>query len=85
MVVLLWAAPASAQTYGSVLNNKKTTTTTVVSPTTTPPQGSGGTNLARTGSNNVVPLGQAAAVMVGAGTLLVLGTRRRRHPRPTAG
>ncbi len=81
MVALLWAAPASAQTYGDVLNTQ--TSQPVVSQTVSPPQDPGaGSNLARTGSNLVVPVGQAAAVLIGAGTLLVLGTRRRRS-RPS--
>jgi len=84
VAAVLWAAPASAQTYGSVLRNSSTTS--VSTPATSPPQtsgaGGGGTGLARTGSDRVVPMGRVAAVMVGVGTLLVLGTRRRRPPHP---
>lgn len=43
-----------------------------------------GGNFARTGTNNVVPLVQAAIVLLGGGTLLVLVARRRRSVRRAA-
>jgi len=93
MVVLVWAGPASAQTIGDPIGDypptiSPTTLATIppVSVTTLPPEvdeeeveaaGVSGGDLAKTGANNILPLIQAAIVLMGAGTLLVLVARRR--------
>jgi len=88
LVFFLWAAPAHADTYGNVLPTtiKRTPSTTPAKvASTSRTQGSAndqrgdpGGGLARTGSDNAVPLGQTAIVLLGGGTLLVLVGRRRR-------
>ncbi len=87
MVLLLWAAPASAQSYGDILGQAPGGTQVVISSTggtqvftaTAETQEVGG--LARTGQDNVVPMVQAAIVLIGGGMLLLLVARRRHAVR----
>jgi len=92
MMILLWAAPAHAQTYGGVLGDGQTQGGQGQG------QGQGGQgqgsaggagagnggdrdgrgDLARTGQDNIVPMAQVAFVLLGAGTLLAFVARRRR-------
>ena len=101
MLLLLWVGVASAQVVGpdDYGGNLPTSLVSLPPGVTLPPgpevesqgegvQGAGGP-LARTGSDNIVPLIQAAIVLLGAGTLLVLVARRRsaerrRHAAATA-
>lgn len=88
MVVLLSGAPAYAQSYGDVpAGNRGQGGGGGAGPGDPPPfrlqaaqTGSAtpaGGDLPRTGQSNVVPMIQVAIVLMGAGTLLVLVTRRR--------
>jgi len=81
MVTLLWAAPASAQSYGNTLNQSQAQV--VVSPSGPVVAQAGGGDLAHTGSSTAVPLVQTGIVLLGGGALLVrVGRRRRRTARP---
>lgn len=89
-VLLLSAAPAAAQVDYPPTSVSPTSLvrSTTVPPFVTPGQevttaGAGGP-LARTGSNNIVPLVQAALVLLGGGMLLVLVARRRHVVRRSA-
>ena len=95
MLLLLWAGIASAQVPGPGDGYPPTilpTSQVTQPPPTAPPEiegeveaaSQGGQGLARTGSNNIVPLIQAAIVLLGAGTLLVLVARRRSAVRRAA-
>ena len=78
MLVMLWAGPASAEhTYGHVLDTGQNRGGAQPVVTNRPR----GDNLARTGSNNVTPLLQAAVVLIGGGTMLVFVARRRQVAR----
>ena len=85
-LVLLWAAPAAAQSYGDVLGEGEGRTPTVVVGQAEVPAASTGArnadagDLARTGSN-ILPEVQAAIVLIGGGALLTLVARRRRTQR----
>ena len=84
MLVLFWAGPASAQSYGDVLGTGQGSGQRVVAgggQSGTASQAGG--NLARTGQDNVEPLLQGAAVLIGTGMLLVLLARRRHTVRRT--
>ncbi|MEO5679849.1 MAG: hypothetical protein ABIS47_09275 [Acidimicrobiales bacterium] len=94
-LVLLSAEPAAAQVDyppTSVISTSIVKSTTIP-PETVPPETGGrvsaaaenGPNgLARTGTNNIVPLVQAAVVLIGGGALLALVARRRRAARLSA-
>ena len=87
MMVLLWAGPAHAEpSYGRILDTDQSKQTPVKA-------ASGGKaassnrargNLARTGQDDIVPLVQGGIVLVGAGTLLVVASRRRQNVRRAA-
>ncbi len=90
--LVLSAGPASAQSYSDVLGRDQSGSTSGADPTPTsgadPARSSGAdaaataASLPHTGPTNAVPLTEAATVlMIGGGTLLVLGTRRRRTAR----
>lgn len=93
MFLALWAAPAYAEdTYDRGLGNDQGRGGAVDGGAGVGGAGANGgagaggenaraSNLARTGSNNVTPLIQAAAVLMGGGTLLVLVARRRHVAR----
>ena len=79
---LLSAAPAAADhSYSHVLGQGRTPT--VVATEEAPISGAPSGGLARTGSNDMVPLAEAATLMIGGGALLVLIGRRSR-PATTA-
>lgn len=86
MIVLLWAGPASAQSYGDVAGSGLERGGATVGGATVRAgnawsgggggsQGVGDGDLARTGSN-LTGLVQASVVLVGGGALLVLSGRR---------
>ena len=97
MMVLLWAAPAHAQSYGDVLGNGEGQNGQGVNgqgqngqgvsgneQEQGANQGGAGRRTARTGQDNIVPLVQAGLLMVGGGTLLLFVARRRRIARRVA-
>ena len=94
MLISLCAAPAAAQVIGDPVGDYPPTvvpTSLVTVPPITAPPGDDedvevaeNEGLARTGAGNIGPLIQAAIVLLGAGTLLVLVARRRRAVRRAA-
>jgi len=89
MIFVLWAAPASAQSYGDVAGQDNGAGR-IVRNASAPSGGAvnagsaGGGGLARTGANNVTPLVQSAVVLIGGGALLILVARRRHMARRLA-
>ncbi len=91
MVTLLWAAPASAQTYaavesvnqGQVVISSNGPAVQSGSGNQVSSAGAGNGDFARTGSSNVTPLVQVGFVLLGGGALLVSVARRRRTARRT--
>ena len=92
MVVLLWGAPAYAQSYGDILAQGDETGDVVITGTEgATSAGDGGSlattsardggSLATTGRNDIVPLVQGSIVLIGCGVLLVLVARRRHTAR----
>ena len=86
--ILVMAAPAGAQTYGGVLGGNNTNNPPAVIGGNDTLKGVNGDtgveaneDLARTGSDNAVPLVEAGIVLVGGGALLALVARRRRAER----
>lgn len=79
-IVLLSAAPAAAQSYGDIGGAGQPRVPTVVAGGEGP-VGAVDSGLARTGSNDTVPLVEAGIVMIGGGALLALVARRRRSER----
>ena len=84
MVVVLWGAPASAQSYGDILGEGDEIERVVVTGTSTVEFDGVEGSLAQTGSNDIVPLVQGSIVLIGGGVLLVLVARRRRAARTAA-
>ncbi len=82
MLALLWAGPASAQTYGDILGTDQGTGV-VAAGGQSGSAGAPGGDLPRTGQDNVEPLLQVAVVLLGTGMLLVLMARRRHTTRHT--
>ena len=82
-LAVLSAAPAGAQSYADTLSEGEVRTATVTFEVTTF-EFTTFDELARTGSDNVVPLAQAGIVLLGGGSLLVLVAKRRRTERRNA-
>jgi len=92
-LLFLWISPAAAQDYGRILSEDQGRVTTVDvndapvdvndapladrATTAGRPSTPTGRGLARTGSNEIVPMAQAAIVLLGGGSLLLLVARRR--------
>lgn len=90
-LLFVTVAPASADdTYNHVLGGERTPGSSTGGQAVSAAGQSGATSvgasstssdsglLARTGSDYLVPMAEGAAVLIGAGSLLVLATRRRR-------
>jgi len=83
-MLLLGAAPASAQdAYANILGEGDRTGTVVVGEAGPAFADTGSTfdELARTGSDQTLPMAQAAIVLMGGGAMLLLVARRRRAQR----
>ncbi len=86
ILLSLWISPAASQDYGSILSEGQGRVTTV-DPNGAPPADRGTGDLARTGSNEIVPMVEAAIVLLGGGSLLLVARRRaaeRRRQNPLA-
>lgn len=79
-VLFLWISPAAAQDYGSILSEDQGRVTTV-DLKDAPRANRATVDLARTGSNEIVPMAEAAIVLLGGGSLLLLVARRRAAQR----
>lgn len=79
-MVFMLASPAAAG-YSDVLGTGQKRNPTVVA---TQPASKSGQSLARTGSDSIVPLAEAATVLIGGGALLVVAARRRRSQHDVA-
>jgi hypothetical protein len=76
----LWISPAAAQDYGRILSEDQGRVTTVdLNDTALATRATG--DLARTGSDQIVPMVEAAIVLLGGGSLLLLVARRRAAQR----
>ncbi|MEJ7764945.1 MAG: hypothetical protein WKF86_05575 [Acidimicrobiales bacterium] len=74
-MIFILASPAAAG-YSDVLGAGQQRKPTAVAATQGPTGETGG--LARTGSADIVPMAEAATVLVGSGALLIVVARRRR-------
>lgn len=92
-LLMLSAAPAAAQSYGDILGKGQRTPNVVangpgaggrVRAANGGEQANSSGGLARTGSNEAVPMAEAAIVLIGGGSLLLLVARRRRAQRRDA-
>ncbi len=76
ILLSLWISPAAAQEYGAILSEGQNRVTTV-DRNDAPLADRATGDLARTGSDEIVPMVEAGIVLLGGGSLLLLVARRR--------